>query len=210
MTVRLLIVDMHEVARAGVRRAAAAAGFEVVGETDQVHEAPGLVGRCRPNVTLVDVPMVNGHALEALAQVRGEMADGALLAYSAFDNPCYLAKAVAAGAAGYVLKSRPIADLVEAIRKAAQGEHSWTTMELRRASAAASKPVRHLDVESPLTDRELEILRLLANGASNDKIATALRLSHETVKEHVQHLLRKIFVTCRTQAAVWAVRNGLA
>ena len=193
-----------------MRRAAGGAGFEVVGETGQLDEALGLVARQRPNVALVDVPMENGHGLEVLAQVRGEMIDGALLAYSAFDNPCYLAKAVAAGAAGYVLKSRPLTDLIEAIRKAAGGEHSWTTMELRRASAAASKQIRHLDVESPLTDRELEILRMIANGASNEKIATALRLSHETVKEHVQHLLRKIFVTCRTQAAVWAVRNGLA
>jgi DNA-binding NarL/FixJ family response regulator len=210
MGVRLLIVEPHEVVRAGVRMASGLAGFEVVGETGQITEALDLVNRHRPNVALVDVPMENGHSLQALAQVRGGLTDGALLAYSAFDNPCYLAKAVAAGAVGYVLKSRPVAELVEAIRKAASGEHSWTTMELRRASAAASKPVRHLDVESPLTDRELEILRLIAGGASNEKIATTLRLSHETVKEHVQHLLRKIFVTCRTQAAVWAVRNGLA
>jgi len=210
MSVNLLVVEAHEIVRAGVRLGAENAGFAIVAETGQIGEALGLVSRHRPDVVLVDVPMQNGHALQALAEIRSQLGDGALLAYSAYDNPCYFSKAVAAGAAGYILKSRPLADLVEAIRKAAHGEHCWTTMDLRRASAAASKPLRLLDVEAPLTDREIEILAELARGATNEKIAVSLGLSHETIKEHVQHILRKIFVTCRTQAAVWAVRNGLA
>jgi DNA-binding NarL/FixJ family response regulator len=210
MTVNLLIVEPHEIVRAGVRLGAENAGFTIAAETGEIGEALGLVIRHRPDVVLVDLPMRNGHALEAMAEIRSQLGGGGLLVYSAYDNPCYFAKAVAAGAAGYILKSRPLADLVEAIRKAAQGDHSWTTMDLRRASAAASKQLRLLDVEAPLTDRELEILTELARGATNEKIAASLGLSHETIKEHVQHILRKIFVTCRTQAAVWAVRNGLA
>src|SRR5262245_13871062 len=122
MSVNLIVVDPHEIARAGVRWALGTAGIKIVAETGQVPEALELIAGHRPNVVLVDVPMQNGHALEALTEIRGQLGDGTLLAYSAYDNPCYFAKAVAAGAAGYLLKSRPVVDLVEAIRKAAQGE----------------------------------------------------------------------------------------
>ncbi len=100
-------------------------------------------------------------------------------------------------------------ELVQAIRSAAEGESAWTRDELRRVTGALATPRLATDVEVPLTQRESEVLRQLALGLTNKEIAQALHISYETVKEHVQHILRKIGVSDRTQAAVWAVRKKL-
>jgi DNA-binding NarL/FixJ family response regulator len=98
---------------------------------------------------------------------------------------------------------------LEAINIAMRGESAWTRDELRRVTGALATPRLQTDVEVPLTQRESEVLKQLANGLTNKEIALALSISYETVKEHVQHILRKIGVSDRTQAAVWAVRKGL-
>jgi DNA-binding NarL/FixJ family response regulator len=128
---------------------------------------------------------------------------------SAYDNPTYVARAVALGAAGYVLKGANRESLLDAVHKVAAGETSWTREELRRVTGALATPRLNADVEAPLTQRESEVLRQLAQGLTNKQIAVALHISYETVKEHVQHILRKVGVSDRTQAAVWAVRKGL-
>ncbi len=99
--------------------------------------------------------------------------------------------------------------MIAAIQAAAEGKSSWSRDELRRVTGALATPRVVLDVEVPLTQRESEVLKQLVNGLTNKEIAQALDISYETVKEHVQHILRKIGVTDRTQAAVWAVRNNL-
>jgi DNA-binding NarL/FixJ family response regulator len=99
--------------------------------------------------------------------------------------------------------------LLSAIRKAARGESVWTREELRRVTGALATPRLAADVDVPLTQRESEVLRLLALGQTNKEIAQALHISYETIKEHVQHILRKLGVSDRTQAAVWAVRKKL-
>ena len=99
--------------------------------------------------------------------------------------------------------------LIAGIRTAASGESAWTRDELRRVTGALATPRLTADVEVPLTQRESEVLRQLAYGLTNKEIAQTLHISYETVKEHVQHILRKIGVSDRTQAAVWAVRQGL-
>jgi DNA-binding NarL/FixJ family response regulator len=116
---------------------------------------------------------------------------------------------VALGANGFLLKGSSRDQLLAAIRKVASGEDAWTRDELRRVTGALATPRLASDVEAPLTQRESEVLRQLAFGLTNKEIAQALGISYETVKEHVQHILRKIGVTDRTQAAVWAVRKGL-
>ncbi len=113
------------------------------------------------------------------------------------------------GASAYVLKSDSRARLIECIEAAVKGESLWTREELRRVTGALATPRVISDVEVPLTQRESEVLRQLANGLTNKEIANTLNISYETVKEHVQHILRKIGVSDRTQAAVWAVRKGL-
>ena len=120
-----------------------------------------------------------------------------------------MARSVALGASGYILKSSGRDVLIEAIRKAAAGESAWTRDELRRVTGALATPRLTADIEVPLTQRESEVLRQLAYGLTNKEIAAQLHISYETVKEHVQHILRKIGVSDRTQAAVWAVRKEL-
>ena len=128
---------------------------------------------------------------------------------TATDNPTYIARTVALGAAGYLIKTVDQQQIVGSIRRVAAGESIWIREELRRVTGALSTPRAAIDLEVPLTKRESEVLKQLALGLSNKEIAQALTISYETVKEHVQHILRKVGVSDRTQAAVWAVRKGL-
>jgi DNA-binding NarL/FixJ family response regulator len=108
-----------------------------------------------------------------------------------------------------LLKGSTREQLLQAIHKVATGDNAWTREELRRITGALATPRLASDVDVPLTQRESEVLRQLAFGLTNKEIAQTLDISYETVKEHVQHILRKLGVTDRTQAAVWAVRKGL-
>ncbi len=114
------------------------------------------------------------------------------------------------GANGYLLKDCTGDELLSAIKTVAAGENLWTREGLRRIAGALATPRLQADVEVPLTEREAQVLRHMAGGLTNKQIADAMKISYETVKEHVQHVLGKIGVSDRTQAALWAVRNGLA
>jgi DNA-binding NarL/FixJ family response regulator len=116
---------------------------------------------------------------------------------------------VALGASGYLLKTCGRDELLNAIRTAAGGKDLWTRDGLRRVTGALATPRLSTDTEVPLTQREGEVLRHIALGLTNKQIAEAMHISYETVKEHVQHMLGKIGVSDRTQAAVWAVHKGL-
>ena len=128
---------------------------------------------------------------------------------SSFDSPTYIARAVSAGASDYVLKTASRQAIVEAVTNAARGMPPARSGDFRRiASSMANKTVPD-DIDVPLTPRETQVLRLVAMGLSNQEIADSLEISIETVKEHVQNLLRKLSLGDRTQAAVWAIRHGL-
>jgi DNA-binding NarL/FixJ family response regulator len=129
--------------------------------------------------------------------------------FSGYDNPTYVARAVALGASGFLRKGCTRDELVNAIRKAAAGENTFTRDELSCIARALPAPRLVADVESPLTQRENDVLRQMANGLTNKQIGEALHISCETVKNRVQHIIHKIGVADRTQAAVWAVRKKL-
>ena len=209
MSIKLLIADDHEVVRCGLRSLVAGTDIEVVDEATTGEQAVQKALANPPDVVLLDIRMPDGDGLNALGRIKLERNDLPVLMLSTYDNPTYVARAVALGAAGYVLKGADRATLLEAIRKAAAGESAWTRDELRRVTGALATPRLNADVEVPLTQRESEVLRQLALGLTNKEIAQALHISYETVKEHVQHILRKVGVSDRTQAAVWAVRKGL-
>ncbi len=209
MGIRLLIADDHEVIRWGMQALVAGTEIEVIGEAATGEEATAKVAELRPNIVLLDIRLPDGDGLKTLGRLKLEYPDIAVLMFSAYDNPTYVARAVALGAAGYLLKDMPREEVINVIRKAAAGEDVWTRDELRRVTGALATPRLAADVEVPLTQRESEVLRQLALGLTNKEIALALHISYETVKEHVQHILRKIGVSDRTQAAVWAVRKGL-
>jgi DNA-binding NarL/FixJ family response regulator len=209
MAIKIVVADDHEVVRLGLRSLLANTDIKIAAEASSGEEAVKLAMKHNPDVVLLDIRMAEGDGLNALGRIKLDKPEMPILMFSTYDNPTYVARAVALGAAGYVLKGAGRDKLIEGIRKAAAGESVWTREELRRVTGALATPRLNSDVEVPLTQRESEVLRQLALGLTNKEIAQSLEISYETVKEHVQHILRKVGVTDRTQAAVWAVRKGL-
>src|SRR3990172_183418 len=209
MAISVLIADDHEVVRAGLKSLLQGTDIRIVAEADNGTTALKLTIKHKPDLVLLDVRMPEADGLNCLARIKLDLPNVPVVMFSAYDNPTYIARAVALGAAGYISKGASKKVLIEAIHTAARGDSSWTREELRRVTGALSTPRMGVDLEAPLTKRENEVLKQLAFGLTNKEIAQALGISYETVKEHVQHVLRKIGVTDRTQAAVWAVRKGL-
>ncbi len=207
--IKLLIADDHEVVRSGLKVLLADTNIQIVGEVGTGAAAVKFALENDIDVALLDIRMPDGDGLNSLGRIKLDKPDLPILILSTFDNPTYVARAVALGASGYLLKGCTRDELVQAIRTAMAGESAWTREELRRVTGALATPRLTADVEVPLTQRESEVLRQLAFGLTNKEIAQTLQISYETVKEHVQHILRKIGVSDRTQAAVWAVRKEL-
>lgn len=207
--IRMLVADDHEVVRCGLQTLLADTEVEIVAEVGTGEAAVEYAVKNDVDVVLMDIRMPQGDGLNALGRIKLDKPDMPVLMLSTFDNPTYIARAVALGASGYLLKGCTREKLLSSIRTAASGESAWTRDELRRVTGALATPRLAADVEVPLTQRESEVLRQLAYGLTNKEIAQALHISYETVKEHVQHILRKIGVSDRTQAAVWAVRKQL-
>lgn len=209
MSIRLLIADDHEVVRHGLTSLLADTDIQVVGEATNGEEVLVRARELKPDIVLLDIRMGETDGLKALEQFRQEQPKLPILVLSMYDNPTYTARAVALGANGYLLKGCSRDELIEAIRIVAAGHDMWTRDELRRVSGALATPRLQGDIEVPLTRREAEVLAMVSQGLTNKEIAKALFISPETVKEHVQRILKKIGVADRTQAAVWAVRKGL-
>ena len=208
--IRLLIADDHEVVRSGLKGMLAGTEIQVVAAVASGQEAVKYALANQVDVVLLDVRMSDGDGLNALGRIKLDKPDLPIVMLSAFDNPTYIGRAVAMSASGYLLKGCTRDELIKAIKAAAAGENLWTRDGLRCVTAALAAPRLATDVEVALTQREGEVLKQLACGLKNKQIAEALHIGYETVKEHVQHVLRKIGVSDRTQAAVWAVRKNLA
>ncbi len=209
MTIRVLVADDHEVVRTGIKSLVGDADISIVAEATTGREAVEMAEKHKPDIAILDVRMPDGDGLTTLGRIKVAFPDMPVLMLSTYDNPTYIARALALGACGYILKTAGREELVSAIRRGAQGEKVWSREEMRRVTGALSTPRIDSDVEVALTQRESEVLRQLALGLTNKEIASVLEISYETVKEHVQHILRKVGVSDRTQAAVWAVRKGL-
>jgi DNA-binding NarL/FixJ family response regulator len=209
MTIKLLIADDHELIRTGLASLLAGSNIEIVAQAANGKETLKLAEQHKPEVILLDIRMSDGDGLGTLEKLRAKVPDSKVVMLSTYDNPTYIARAVALGACDYVLKGSKREDLITTIEAAAAGESPSKVGELRRVASAMK--IRQVidDDEVPLTQRETQVLRHVALGLSNKEIGRSLEISVETVKEHVQNILRKIAVSDRTQAAVWAVRKGL-
>ncbi len=215
--IRLLVADDHEIVRQGLASIFKNSEIRIVGEASDAAEAVKLARKFRPDVVTLDVRLNSdkgsgggsGDGLDAIKTIREACPDTRIVMLSSFDSPTYIARAVSAGASDYVLKTASRQAIVEAVTNAAHGTPPARSGEFRRiASSMANKTVPD-DIDVPLTPRETQVLRLVAMGLSNQEIADSLEISIETVKEHVQNLLRKLSLGDRTQAAVWAIRQGL-
>ena len=209
MSKKLLIVDDHEIIRTGLKLMLEGSSLEIADEATSAAETLASVEKSTPDIVLMDIRMEGGDGLNTLGRLKLDHPDLPIVLFSAYDNPTYIARAVALGASGYVLKTATREKLIQVLETAASGESAWTREELRRVTGALATPRLSQDIEVPLTQRESEVLRQMALGLTNKEIAKMLGISYETVKEHVQHILRKIGVSDRTQAAVWAVRKNL-
>ncbi|MEQ8837748.1 MAG: response regulator transcription factor, partial [Lacipirellulaceae bacterium] len=192
MSKRVLIVDDHEVVRIGLRCLLEKAGMQIAGEASDSVSALKLAETTKPDLILLDVRMPQTDGLACLTSLREKSLEVPVLMFSGYDNPTYYARARALGAVGYLLKSVQSTELIDAVNKALAGEQIWSREGTRRVTGALSTPRSQLDLEVPLTKREDEVLKQLALGLSNKEIALALGISYETVKEHVQHILRKL------------------
>ncbi|MCX7428393.1 MAG: response regulator transcription factor [Planctomycetia bacterium] len=209
MSIRLLVCDDHEVIRTGLVTLLAGTDIEIIAEAANGKEAVEQAEKHHPDVVLLDIRMPDGDGLATLEKLRVKVPECKVVMLSTYDNPTYIARAVALGASDYVLKGSAREAIIATITAAAEGESPSRSGELRRVAGAMK--IRQVldDDEVPLTQRETQVLRHVALGLSNKEIGRSLEISVETVKEHVQNILRKIAVSDRTQAAVWAVRRGL-
>jgi DNA-binding NarL/FixJ family response regulator len=209
MTIKILFVDDHEIVRLGLRQMLIGTDIEISDEAATSDEGYGKFIASKFDMVLVDVRLPGGDGLQLLGKIKTHTPTQPVLVFSSYDNPTYVARAVALGANGFLLKTDSQERILDSIRRSAAGESIWSREELRRVTGSLATMRMGSDSEIPLTQREGEVLKQLANGLTNKEIALSLGISYETVKEHVQHILRKIGVSDRTQAAVWAVRKNL-
>jgi len=206
MTIRILLVDDHSVVRQGLKMFLSLdPELEVVGEAANGAEALRLVHKLAPDVVLMDLLMPVMDGITATAAIRKEAPGTEVIALTSVLEDAAVTGAVRAGAIGYLLKDTESEELVRAIRAAAAGQVQLAPQALARLLREVRAP------ESPetLTERETDVLRLLAQGQSNKEIARTLTIGEKTVKTHVSNILSKLGVPSRTQAALYAVRIGL-
>ncbi len=203
--IRLLIVDDHPIVRDGLRGAfTGTAEFDVVGEAGTGAEAVARAIELRPDVILMDLRMPGMDGVEAIRRLRDRAADVHVLVLTTFDTDSDVLPAIEAGATGYLLKDAPTEELLRAVRSAAKGEAVLAPTVAGRLMRQVGKPV-----PGTLSRRELEVLRLVADGATNREAAAKLFISEASIKTHLLHIYDKLGVRDRAAAVGEAFRRGL-
>lgn len=209
MTFRLLIADDHQATQAGLTHLVEVVGIEVVGYAETGQQAIDHTLRYMPDVLISEVRFPDLHGIEAISEIRDRMPSLPVMILSAYDNPTYAARLSLLGIGDYVLKLNSTDRILDSLRRVFERKEPGPESMLTRVrELMARRRPEHVD-NFPLTQREFQVLRHVALGLSNREIGRSLKISIETVKEHVQNILRKVDASDRTQAAVWAVRRGL-
>ncbi len=209
---RLVIADDHELARAGLRAMLTGQrGLELVGEAANGREALALCRRLQPDLALIDVRMPEQDGLATCRAIKQECPATSVILVTIHENPGYLLEALKAGAAGYVLKDISQRELITAVQGVLHGESMLNKELVIRLLQHRASETPHPEELPPgrLSPREREVLQLLTQGQTNREIAQNLIVSVSTVKSHVEHILAKLSVSDRTQAAVRAIELGL-
>ena len=206
MVIRILIADDHSVVREGLRMFLGRdPELTVVGEAADGEEAVQLARQLRPDLVLMDLLMPVMDGITATLAIRNELPATEVIALTSVLESASVVGVVKAGAIGYLLKDTQASELRRAIKAAAAGQVQLSP----QASAFLMREVRAVETLEPLTERETEVLRLIAHGQSNKEIARDLQIAEDTVKTHVRHILAKLGVQSRTQAVLGAIRLGL-
>jgi NarL family two-component system response regulator LiaR len=206
MTIRLLLVDDHAVVRQGLKMfLKSEPDFVVIGEASNGLQAIDMVRELKPDVVLMDLLMPSMGGVEATGIIRREMPDTEVIALTSVLEDASVVGAIKAGAIGYLLKDTDGPELLRAIRAASEGQVQLSP----KAAARLMREVRAPESPEKLTDRETEVLRLIARGLANKEIARELSIGDKTVKTHVSNIFSKLGVVSRTQAALYAASIGL-
>jgi len=212
--IRVVIADDHGLICEGLRMVLERGGMEVVGVASTGRRAVELTATAKPDVLILDIRMPDMDGLEALSEVKNQGLPASVIMLTSFDTPEFLAQAVARGAAGFLSKSADVKGIPEAVRAVAAGEAIVDRQLLQAAldtSTRAASEDRGYSRRSAhdLTEQELRVLKLVAEGRDNSAIAASLGVSRNTVKTHVHNIFSKLGVSDRTQAAILAMRMGL-
>ena len=210
-SIQVFIADDHLIVREGIKALLnTEADIEVIGDTGDGKSAVDEVARLKPDVVLMDLIMPGMDGIEAIGHIKKNQPDARILVLTSFATDDMVFPSLQAGASGFLLKDSPPEMLVDGIRQVYSGE-SWLHPKVaRKVLQELTKTKEEKTAGSELTNRELDVLRLLAQGFSNQEIADQLVLSEATVRTHVSHILKKLHLASRTQAALYALRKGLA
>ena len=210
---RVLVVDDHDLFRTGLRNLLEEQGVEVVGEASDGSQALRLTRELAPDVVVMDLNMPGMSGVEATRQVTSAAPLTRVVVLTISDQDSDVLDAILAGACGYLMKDASIDELMAGIRAASIGESLISShiagKVLQRIRATSGHPQIAEQIRNELSDREIEVLKLIANGKDNSMIAAELHISPKTVKNHISNILMKLQIQNRIQAAVYAVRSGL-
>jgi DNA-binding NarL/FixJ family response regulator len=211
---RVLIVDDHDLFRSGLRNLLEEeTGVQIVGEAAGGQEAVRIVRELAPDVVVMDLNMPGMGGVDATRHITAVAPLTRVVMLTISDEDNDVIDAILAGACGYLLKDSSIQDLMAGIRAAAQGESLISPIiaskVLQRVRASSTQPEIESTIRAELSDREIEVLKLIANGKDNAMIAGELHISPKTVKNHISNILMKLQIDNRIQAAVYAVRSGI-
>lgn len=210
-SIRILIADDHAIVREGLRALIdAKPDMEIVGEAADGIEAVLKARSLQPDVILLDLVMPRQDGIEAIREIKQENPNARVLVLTSFAEDEKVFPAIKAGALGYLLKDSSPQELLHAIRDVYQGRSSLHPTIALKLIRELSRPSDLPPTEEPLTEREVEVLRLVAQGLTNQEIAEKLVISERTVGTHVSNILEKLHLANRTQAALYALREGLA
>lgn len=210
-TITILVADDHAIVREGLRALLdTEPGMQLLDEAQDGVEAMLKARAQQPDVILLDMVMPRQDGLETIKQIKAEQPDARILVLTSFAEDEKVFPAIKAGALGYILKDSSPGQLLQAIRDVYRGEASLHPTIARKLIMELSQPPAEPLTEEPLTEREVDVLKHVAQGLSNQQIAESLVLSERTVRTHVSHILEKLHLANRTQAALYALRKGIS
>jgi NarL family two-component system response regulator LiaR len=208
--IRVLVVDDHAIVREGIRLLLGQIeGIEVAGEAGNGGEAVAQAMALRPDVILMDLVMPGMDGIEAIREITAAWEDARVLVLTSYAGDDKVFPAIEAGALGFLLKDSAPGDLVRAIRHVHEGRSSLDPTIAARVLSEIKRPSQRPPTPEPLTDREVEVLRLVASGLGNAEVAERLTITEATVRSHVSNILGKLHLANRVQAALYALQEGI-
>jgi NarL family two-component system response regulator LiaR len=210
-TIRVLICDDHAIVRIGLKSLISDyADMKLAGEAKDGEEAVFKAGKLKPDVIIMDLVMPRKNGVAAINEIKKENPEACILVFTSFSDDAHVFSAIKAGARGYLLKDSSALEVQQAIRDVYHGKSSLHPVIARKVIQLLHQPADQGLTEESLSLREVEVLKCVARGMSNQEIARELKIKEGTVRIHVGHILNKLQLSNRTQAALYALRKGYA